>query len=176
MQDITLHRWSGVLLMLAILTIVISFIAPVVLLSGDAPLILAKGADIWRTTLSQLPRFEGALCVVITSLPNIAWVYCVVQILLLARLYRSGKVFTQENTRYFRRIGVGLTLMGFLSALMLPIIGYMLYYRGISPWLPDMPLLTLFEPDLLMAGVFFYVLGKIMQRGVELQENDDLTV
>ncbi len=176
MLDMTLRRWSGVLLMLAGLTIIISFIAPLVLLSGDAPLVLAKGADVWRTTLSQLPLLEASLCVVVTSLPNVAWVYCVVQILLLARLYRAGKVFTQENSRYFRRIGIGLTVMGFLSVLVLPVIGHLLYYRGISPWLPDMPLLAVFEPDLLMAGVFFYVLGKIMQRGTELQENEDLTV
>ena len=58
----------------------------------------------------------------------------------------------------------------------LPAIASFLFARGAAPWLADMPLWGLIEPDLFMASAYFYVLGKIMQRGAALEELAELTV
>jgi hypothetical protein len=66
--------------------------------------------------------------------------------------------------------------MGILHFVTYPAINYFLFWRGISPWLGDMPGLFLFRIDYLMAGVLFFVLGKIMRRASELEETDRLMI
>lgn len=176
MHDTALSRWSNALLWLAYATIIISMITPILSIKSDAPLILIKGTELWKTTLGNLPFLDAVLCITIQILPTVAWMFCVTNIIALARLYRQGIIFESTNTRCFVRIGIGLMMMGILSAIVFPIINYLLFIRGVSPWLADMQILALCEPDLIMAGVLFFLLGKIMQRGKDLEEFDRLTV
>lgn len=176
MQDKKLILWSRILLILAWITVIISLAGPLYMVLSNAPMVLAKGDEIWKTTMSQIPAMEGYLCLFILMLPNFAWVYAVANIAKLAKFYQKGQVFEEQNTRCFIKIGIALCIMGVLSALVLPAVNYLFYYRNITPWLSDMPLFALLNPDLIMAGAFFYVLGKIMQRGAELQDNERLTV
>ena len=126
--------------------------------------------------MRDLPQLEANVCLLLFMLPNFAWMYAVVQMAKLAIAYRSGDIFQKSAPRRFMKIGIGLVVMGIFNMLVLPAITYLFYYRGISPWLADMSFLTVFEPDLLVAGCFFFVLGKIMHYGVALQEADRLTV
>lgn len=176
MHDKKLARLSGTLLVLAYVTALLSIIAPLALLTDSSPIVLAKGSEIWKTTLGELPLLEGGLCVFLLLLPDMVWVYAVIQIARLAHYYRRGFIFEYRNTQCFVHIGGALIVMGIVGNLAMPLVNYLFYYRHISPWLADMPLLAVMEPDLIMAGAFFYVLGKIMRRGAELQDDERLTV
>lgn len=176
-KDKALFRWSTVLLVLAFVTLLANILGPLsLILDGTDPLVLAKGDDLWKFTLGELKAWDRVVVFTTLVLPSLIWVLGVLQIGQLALLYRGGKVFEQANVRCFLRLGTILVVSGILESLVYPAINHYLFARGISPWLADMKLLFTLEPDLIMAGMFFFVLGKIMQRGVELQEFDRLTV
>ncbi len=158
--DKALVRWSNILLLLATITAIMSVVSPVIQLLDDSPLMLMKGKDIWKTTMGELPRKEAVITFFVLMLPNLAWTYSVLQMLKLALYYRRGHVFEDRNTRCFVKIGIGLTVMGVTGSLILPIINYLYFYRGISPWIGDMSWLGILQPDLIMAGwVFFFFWG-----------------
>lgn len=176
MKDPCLARWSSILFGFAILTAAISFYAPLTILWQDQPILLAKGTEIWKSTIYTLPKLDAAMIIAISLLPQAPWLYGLYQIMRLARNYRQGKIFSRTNSAYFIKLGYAIFVMGLISALIYPILNMLLFYRGISPWLGDMDTMTFIQPDLLMAGIFFLVIGKIMQRGTELEETDQLTV
>lgn len=164
------------MLLLAFVTAALSILSPLSLLSSNVPLVLTKGQEVWNIPVSKLPAKEGLVFALIVMLPNLAWFWGVLQIIRLAVRYRQGMIFDVRNAVCFTRLGVALVLMGILSSLTLPAANYLLYCRGISPWLADMLWQEVLYLDPITAGVLFYVLGKIMQRGAVLQENDKLTV
>ena len=71
---------------------------------------------------------------------------------------------------------MGLIAVSAFEMLELPLMGGYLYSRGILSQMPDIdPLLSL-EADFLAAGVFFWLIAKIMERAAKMQEENDLTV
>jgi hypothetical protein len=177
-KDIHLTRWSNLLTVMAVFTAVLTVMTAFYPLIFNGPLGLVKdnGAKVWTTTVQELPVFERLTVVFTSALYNFAWLYALVQIVRLARHFRAGHIFAEANARCFVRIGAALGLMGILQTLTYPLLNYFLYWRGISPWLGDMSLLDTIHPDYVMAGVFFFVLGKIMRRASELEESDRLMI
>jgi hypothetical protein len=94
----------------------------------------------------------------------------------LAFFYRQGAIFELRNAQCFMRLGGAFVALAILATVNVPLINIFLYWRGISPWLGEMPLLFMIEFDYLMAGVFFFVIGKIMRHGNELEESDRMIV
>jgi hypothetical protein len=177
-DDIYLRRWCNILAAMAIFTALVTSIAIFAPLFVDAPIGLVKngGAQSWVTVFSGLPLVDRLTILFIHSFEPAVWLYAVLQIFRLARNYRGGQIFGEANARCFIRIGAALGLMGILHFVTYPAINYFLFWRGISPWLGDMPGLFLFRIDYLMAGVLFFVLGKIMRRASELEETDRLMI
>lgn len=175
-QDRMLSRLSLLLLVLALATAAVGLFAPLTLLLGDAPLVLARGTEIWKTTVYSLPGTDVAMILLITALPQIAWLYCVKHIVQLALRYRRGEIFEVANSHNFSRIGLGLFAMGVTEPLSLLLASLWLYWRGIAPWVLEIPVLAWFDPSLVMAGAFFYLIGKIMRLGAELQDIEKFTV
>jgi hypothetical protein len=177
-KDIYLARWSNVLAAMAILAAVITGLALAYPLIFNGPIVLAKehGAEIWKTQLLDMPVFERFTVLIVLYLPSFAWLYAVLQVFRLARNYHAGQIFGEANARCFVLIGIALGVMGIVETVYFPILNYFLYWRGISPWLADMPWLAVIRPDMFMAGLFFFILGKIMRRASDLEENDRLMI
>ena len=177
-EDIYLARWSNLLAAMAVLAAAITAAALAYPLIFDGPIVLAKehGAEVWKTQVLDIPVFERLTVLIALYLPSFAWLYVVLQIFWLARNYRAGQIFAESNARHFMQIGVALALMGVFETIYFPFINYFLYWRGISPWLADMPWLAFIRPDMFTAGLFFFVLGKIMRRASSLEENDRLMI
>lgn len=144
---------------------------------GLVGLVKDEGKTIWTTLISELPFVDRIASITLSSLDSLAWLYVLLQIWRLARYYQNGHIFEERNALCFMRVGMGLCIMGFLQTAEYPVGAHYLYWRGISPWLADMPpIVFAIRADLLMAGVFFFVLGKIMRRAVELEETNRLIV
>lgn len=174
--DVKLSRWSTILLVLAVLTLLHNLAAPLPLILGEIPLVLVRGEETWRATMPQLPTADAWIFGAVMMAPQMVWIYCVAQVGRLAQSFRRGVLFGPRVTAAFLRFGCALLLMGVMQTVQYPAVNSLFFWRGVTPWLADMPLLTLLSPDLIMAGAFFFVLGKIMQRGAELQDFDELTV
>jgi hypothetical protein len=176
MADRKLAWWSGVLLVLAGLTLGIGLIGPISLVVVDGPLLLTHGDQVWRSSFLSLALWHRVAVFGVLFLPQLAWAYVVVQVVTLARRFRRGAVFDGGNPACFERIGVGLAVMAVLSAVAVPLTAWLLYRLGECPWMADLSGLDPFQPDLFMAAAFVYVLGRVMRHGAELQEADALTV
>lgn len=175
-RDTKLRRWSMVLLLLALATLARGLSAPFFLLLEGGPILLTKGQEVWQSRFESLPTFEAGIVFTVLTLPQVAWLYGVLQIVRLARCYRRGTLFGPAVSGAFLHLGAALATVGLLNSLTLPAVAAVLYHRGICPWLADMPVFAILDLDLIMAGAFFFVLGKIMRRGAELEEADRLTV
>jgi len=177
-KDIYLARWSNLLAAMAILAATITMIVLIYPLIFDGPIVLATdhGAKVWNTKLFDIPVFERFTVLILLYLPSFAWLYVVLQVFRLARNYRDGQVFGEINARCFVRIGAALALIGGFETINVPFVAYFLYWRGICPWLADVSWLHLIQPNMFMAGLFFFILGKIMRRASALEENDRLMI
>lgn len=175
-SDATLTRWSKILLLLAVATALQSVAEVVALFLGDGPIVLARGGELWRTSFGELPAFETTAVAAIVLGPQLAWVFVAFQVGKLAVNYRRGNLFDASASRCFLRIGAGLAVMGALDTLAYPALNHLFYWRGISPWLANQSVLAELRLDLIMAGAFFFILGKIMTRGAELQDLERFTV
>ena len=177
-KDIRLIRWSNLLLALAIICALLAAAVPIYILFSDAPIVLLKegGKTTWNTTFNALPTIDRLVVFVLTFSSSVAWLYGLLQIARLAVFYRQGAIFELRNARCFMYLGGAFVVIAILETVTGPLINAFLYWRGISPWLGEMPLLFLIEFDYLMAGVFFFVIGKIMRNGNELEESDRMIV
>jgi hypothetical protein len=171
-QDRYLARWSRSLTLLIAAAALFSIAAPVYLAADGQAFIFVSGEKTWRFMFSDLPWLDRIVFLPLISSTKIVWLYGLYQIYRLARQYRRGQIFDDANARRFVLLGVALAVIGVLDMAVYPIANVFLYWRGISPWLADMPFLLVFSPDYLMAGLFFIILGKIMRRGSDLEERD----
>jgi len=171
-----LLRWSNILILLGYITAFISLVSPFFILFGDVPIVLSKNGEIWKTDFHHFAPADALICFFIIILPTFAWLFAVIQILCLANYYKKGCIFSYPNTRCFLRIGIALVVLGILSNIVSTLLNYYLYYRNISPWLGDIYWLELCDPGFVMAGIFFIVLGKIMNYGTQLQDNERFTI
>lgn len=169
MVDKELSRWSIALIVLALCSAFISVILPVNEIFFQ-PIILAHGTEIWRISQDTLPMGMrigvGLLC----WAPHIAWIYAIIQIIRLAKNYRRGILFDTCNTICFIRIGMALAFMGIINSATYPLLIAILYYGGITPALADISILYAIQPEYIMAGAFFYLVGRIMRRASELHD------
>lgn len=177
-QDKKIMRWSTFLFVMVIFALVINVAALIYPTIYDVPISISKnsGKDIWNTTASALPILDFTVVIALNSFASVAWLYGLLQIGRLAKHYRGGRIFEEHNAVCFIRLGIALVFVGIGNSLNYPIANLFLYWRGVTPWLGDMPPLFLVQPDYLMAGVFFFVLGKIMRRANELEETNRLII
>jgi len=176
MTDRKLIWWSTALLLLAIAAAAQSVIGPLSLLADGNPVVLKNGPEIWQFTFQSLQRMDATILTVIILLPQVAWISAAWQVARLAIHYRRGGFFSPIITTCFLRLGMALAAMGALDSLAYPAVDYIFYWRGVSPWLGDVPVLAILRLDLMMAGAFFFILGKIMTRGKELQDLEQFTI
>jgi hypothetical protein len=175
MIDKELNIWSVALIILALCSGLMSIILPIEEIFLQ-PIMLMHGAEIWRIPLETLPigiRIGvGLLC----SAPHIAWIYAIIQVIRLARNYRRGILFDTCNTSCFIRIGIALAFMGVINSATFPLLSVILYYGGMTPALADISILYAIQPEYIMAGAFFYVVGRIMRRASALHDFEKYTI
>ncbi|MCA1907427.1 MAG: hypothetical protein LDL39_03610 [Magnetospirillum sp.] len=176
MTDAKLTRWSFLLFVFAALSGLQAIVAPILLMVNGTPITLSHGSEIWSTTLQALSAVDGAMLVTAVMAPQLAWIYAMAQVALLALDYRRGLLFHSSLTKRFIRLGVAMFVASVLGSTAAPVLGQIFFARGVLPWVPDIPLFAAVDTSLAMAGVLFFVLGKVMQRGAELQDSDSLTI
>ena len=175
MVDKELNRWSIALIVLALCSALMSVILPFDEIFFQ-PITLTHGSEIWRISQNTLPMGMrigvGLLC----WAPHIAWIYAIIQVIRLAKNYRRGVLFDSCNTGCFICIGMALAFMGIVNSATYPLLSAILFYGGITPAFADISILYAIQPEYVMAGAFFYVVGRIMRRASELHDFDQYTV
>ena len=98
------------------------------------------------------------------------------QLFRLARHFRQGRIFDENNSKLLMRLSYVLAIITAIDAVTAPILSVMFYWRGVTPWLSDLPVFELIEPTYVLAAIFFFILAKVMSRAVELEKESRLYV
>jgi hypothetical protein len=177
-RDAHLARWSLALMAMVLIAAALNISFPIYeFFYGLTGFVKDEGKTVWTSLISALPLIDRFAITLFTELDSVVWLYVLLQIWLLARYYRSGRIFEECNAVCFMKVGQGLCIMGIVQSFEYHAVNHYLFWRGISPWLGDTPpVLFAVRVDMLMAGLFFFVLGKIMRRAIELEETNRLIV
>ena len=175
--DPVLSRWSWLLWFVAFGTLALNLLQLALVWSQPGLTVdLRHGGEPWSIGWTDLSlRIRLALGAVLV-LPQLAWLAAVWQVLRLGQSFRKGQVFTEVNIVRFQAIGLALVLQGVLTMAVLPAVAAILWVAGVTPWFADMGGVFSVDFDYLLAGLLFYVIGRIMRRALELDAADRLTI
>ncbi|WP_161629874.1 DUF2975 domain-containing protein [Desulfogranum japonicum] len=141
----------------------------------DKPVALFIESELWTKSISSFQVEDRLIIFSILNAKTLLWLIALYQIWRLCRLYSQTEFFTVRNAFCFANVGRALIGMAVVDTLIVPLVGAFLKYRGIIPQMPDM---NAFMPelDLLVAGLFFWLIAKIMERAAIMREEADLTI
>lgn len=141
----------------------------------DKPVALFINGELWTKKISYFEIQDRLVVFGILNTKTLLWLIALYQIWRLCQLYNRAEFFTVRNAFCFANVGHALIGMAVVDTLIVPLVGVFLKYRNIIPQMPDM---NIFMPelDLLAAGLFFWLIAKIMERAAIMREEIDLTI
>lgn len=169
-----------ILLAGAILTAV-SWVAPALSQSGQLQFLIGPLQITWRIW-SQWPALHGALTEIgwspffVFVLPRVLVFLAVVyQVLRLFGFYQQGSIFTVRHVSCLRRIGGLLVLWGVLLLIYPALVGVMadLFAEGYAGYWFNAGWEPLFY---IVGGMALLVMAWVMQEGLEIQAEQELTI
>ncbi len=143
---------------------------------SSQPVALLIQGEVWTKPLTSFQAFDKAVLFFIVNTGNFCWLFALYQLWALCALYSDNHIFEAQNARHFINIGYALMVMSILQMFVVPTAGAYLLYRNISPQMPDINILGLLELDLLVAGLLFLLIAKIMEFAATIQEESKLTI
>ena len=172
-----MSRLINLLFVLIAVTAIMSLVDTIIVFDSDFPLALQIDGDVWIRQISEFSVSDRVAIFSMIELTTLPWYWALFMMWCLAKLYRDGQYFTPQNSRCFVGIAYALIAMSILDTLLAPAVGGYFYYRGIIDGLPDMNVtMILAETDLLTAGLFFFLIGIIMEKASTLKEEADMTI
>lgn len=159
-------------------TAVLSLANTAFVFQSDLPISLVINGEVWTRQVSDFATPDRVMVFALIELASLSWFWALFNMWRLAKLYKDGQYFTPKNSRRFVGIGYALITMSVLQTLLVPVVSWYLYSREIidefADW--DISLIFLSEIDLLTAGLFFLLIGTIMERAIKMQEEADMTI
>jgi hypothetical protein len=159
-------------------TAVLSLASTVYIFQSDFPISLQVNGEVWTRQVSEFAMSDRLVVFTLIELASLPWFWALFNMWRLAGLYKGSQYFTQGNSKCFVNIGVALIIMAALQTSLAPVASWYLYSRdvidGLADW--DISLIFLSETDLLTAGLFFLLVGTIMEKASKLQEEADMTI
>lgn len=175
-RDVYFSRWSSLLYMLVALASLLTVALPIQYLIRVGRIVLLHDAKLQEFLVWSLPSFELSVVLFGMFTPRIVWLYGLLQFSRMARYFRQGRIFEERNARCLVRVGYALGIICVMDSVFLPSVAFAFYWGGTTPWLADLPIAHIIEPDYAMAGLLFLVLGKVMHRAVEIEKESRLIV
>ncbi len=168
-----LTLWLRLLIIIAVLMTIVEI---VLAFFSDEPIALFVQGEVWMQEISSFGLVDRIVIFSILGVAIFLWMTVLYQFWRLCSLYRQNMIFTVKNAHCFIRIGWAMIGMAITDTLEIPLLGAYLLESGYIPAMPDMDAAFMFELDFLVAGLFFWLVAKIMERAAILQEEAALTV
>jgi hypothetical protein len=175
-RDIYIVRWSNVLSVLVILAALLTIILIINFTFYDGKIGLLHDKKVYVFFIKNLswPEFYTTIMCIFSV--ELTWMLGLLQLFRLARHFRHGRIFDEDNSRHLMRISYVLVAVTIIDALTPPIISAIFYWRGVTPWMSDIPMLELIEPAYVLAAIFFFILAKVMSRAADMERESRLYV
>lgn len=164
---------------LAIAVIVVQIGEAVVFLAWEDTLYLEIDGEIWSQGFWEFPLLERWVMFEFFMLPLLIVVWASYQLIQLCGEYRRGNIFSVGSITRIHKFAVATLSLAAVESAIFPIIVGFLHLRGALPGAPDLSLLTLIsvvEFEIFMVGVLFFLIARVMRRGLELESEQELTI
>jgi hypothetical protein len=143
------------------------------MVSGDIPAEVAFKSGTIDIALSQVPALVFSIHIIALLMTLGVIIYCTRLFLKSIYSIGAGQVFHIDNINRFTRIGLVMTVASFLPPLYLIVV-----HTGLSPDFEGVKFGYSYGPklELLLSGLFLMVIAETFKRGLEIQEENELTV
>ena len=146
---------------------------------SDEKLYLKIDDEIWEKRILDLTLGNQIMVGVYMFIPTAILIWGLVQIDGLCTFFSKGMIFCNGTVLKFKRFALALLLLGVVEMLITPMLIAYLKLVGIAPAWPDMDfslVLDLLELEVVMVGVLFFVISRIMETGLAMKDEMELTV
>lgn len=171
-----IFRMIRILEILVYLVIALNLISGIAVSFGKEPILLMVGGELWSRRLQDLSWQDAVVIHGVIWGAQIIWLYAVWQIKGVCRAFRRGEIFSREVAIHLKRFAMGLVVIAIISTATVPVVGLYLVAAGVIPQFPDISISDFAETDVLMVGVFFFVIAWIQEKGTEMKNDVDLTI
>jgi hypothetical protein len=179
MSQQNLPKMIMLMRILIFIVVVIELLEPILAYVGDEELFLEINNEIWRKRISELALTDTVFLMAFVYMVTAIWLFGVYQIERLCRLYSKGIIFSAEAIRRFKYFAISLAFIAFVESIEFSVVVGYLWAREIIPAMPDMSPLDYFglvEIDVFLVAIFFSAIASVMETGVEIQRDKELTI
>lgn len=123
--------------------------------------------------LTNQDRVLGFLCGMIPVLVELYILYALIK---LFKLYEKGEIFTLNNVKYIRQIGIGLLLTQIISPIYEALMGVILTWNNPPGFRFLKVTLNQTNIGIIFAAIIVILISWIMREGCKLHEEQQLTI
>lgn len=140
------------------------------------PLVFSIDGAPWVGNLHDLAGRDAVFVNVFRWMSQIPWLLIVVQVERIARSASQGALLTSEIASYFKRLAQAVLAYGILECCEKPALALYLAAVGLMPKFPDIAIFDVLRVNLLLVAALFFVIARIVEVGVRLKDDADLTI
>lgn len=145
------------------------------LVNGQTLLFLIDGVP-WVGNLKDLSGRDAVAVGGFLWMSQAPWLVAVVQVERIARCAARGEFLTSEIALHFKRLSQAVLVYTVFECSERAATGLYLAARGLMPGAPDIGVFDVLRFKLLVVAALFFVITRIVEVGVRLKDEADLTI
>lgn len=145
------------------------------LVNGQPLLFFIDGAP-WIGNLRDLAGGDAVAVSLFLWMSQAPWLLAVVQVERIARSGARGEFLSPQIALHFKRLSQAILAFTVLECCERPATGFYLAAAGLMPGYPDIAVLDVVRVKLLLVAALFFVITRIVEIGVRLKDDADLTI
>ena len=174
-----LSRLVSLLIFLVYLVMLMQIAGFVMVFATGQELGLKIDGQIWLQEISEMALSDQLFIALILFLPTATFLWAIFQIERICRQFWKGNIFALVNVLRFKRFALALLALGAMEMTVNPALIIYLWGRDLIPNWPDIDaafILDTLEAEIIMVGVLFFVIARIMETGLAMKDEMELTV
>lgn len=140
------------------------------------PLIFTIHGIPWAGNLRDLAGRDAVVVTVLLWMSQVPWLAAMVQIERIARAAGRREFLSPRVALTFRRLSQAFLAFAVLECCERPAVGFYLAAAQRMPGPPDIAMFDVIRVNILLAAALFFVITRIVEAGVRLKDEADLTI
>lgn len=145
------------------------------LIDGRSLVFVVDGAP-WVGNLRDLSGYDAVAVNVFFWMSQAPWLVAVVQVERIARSAAQREFLSPRMALHFNRFSQAVLVYTVLECCERPAVGLYLAAAGVMPKAPDFTIFEVFRVNLMLVAALFLVITRIVEVGVRLKDDADLTI
>lgn len=125
---------------------------------------------------AELGEFRWTVLQALQWASKLPWLVMILQIEAIARLLGAGEYFSRHSALGFRRLSHAILAIAIIETLERPAIAAYLAFSDVLSVLPEISVFDVVRTNILLAVALFFVVARIVELGVSLKADADLTI